>query len=64
MHVCLGAHGVQKRASDPLDVELQVVVSHPVWMLGSELRSPAQAAQQGWRTPLIPALGRQRQVDF
>jgi hypothetical protein len=38
------AHGGQKRASDPPELELQVVVSRPLWVLGIELRSSARAA--------------------
>lgn len=33
------AHDVQKRASDPLDLELQVLLSCHSWMLGKELIS-------------------------
>ena len=33
VHQCYG-HGGQKRASDPLELELWVVVSHLVWVLG------------------------------
>lgn len=28
-----GAHRDQKRASDPLDLKLQMVVSHPMWIM-------------------------------
>lgn len=34
-----GAHGGQKRTSDCLALELQVLVSCPVWMLGIQFRS-------------------------
>lgn len=34
---------VQKRALDSLDLMLQVVVSHLLWVLGVELRSSARA---------------------
>jgi hypothetical protein len=33
----------QKMVSDPLDLELLVVLSHPVWMLGTELRFSERA---------------------
>lgn len=39
VHVTTSANGVQK-ASDSLKLELQVVVSHPTWVLETELRSP------------------------
>jgi hypothetical protein len=39
MHV----HRSQKRVLDPLELELQVVVSHPKWKLESELGSSARA---------------------
>lgn len=35
----MGASGNQKSVSDILELKLQVVVSHPTWVLGSELRS-------------------------
>lgn len=38
------AYGGQKRASDPLFLELQAVVSCLVWMLGTEPRSSTRAA--------------------
>jgi hypothetical protein len=34
----------QKTASDPLELKLQMVVSHPVWMLVMELRSSVRTA--------------------
>jgi len=43
--LCLcGAHKGQKRASDLLELELQVVVGCLMWVLGTELRSFARAA--------------------
>ena len=33
------ACGGQKRTSDPLELELQVAVSHLTWVLGTKLRS-------------------------
>lgn len=38
-----GAYRGQKRVSDPLELELQEVVSHLIWMLGIELRSYGRA---------------------
>jgi hypothetical protein len=42
-HVCTGAHRGQKRPSNPLELGLQALVSHPVWVLGSELGSSVRA---------------------
>lgn len=36
-HVSEGGHGVQKRALDPWELDLQAVVSHPILVLGKEL---------------------------
>lgn len=33
----------QKRASDSLELEIQVVVSDPVWVLGVKLRSSGRS---------------------
>jgi hypothetical protein len=38
MHVCSAPEG-QKRVSDPLELELQVVVSHPLWVPEAGLSS-------------------------
>lgn len=38
-----GAHRNQRRISDSLDLELQVVVSHPLWALGSKPGSSVKA---------------------
>ena len=40
--LCSG-HRSQKKISEPLELELQVVVSHPVWVLGTKLGSSARA---------------------
>jgi hypothetical protein len=37
------AFRAQKRALDPLELELQTVVSCPAWVLGTELVSSARA---------------------
>jgi len=37
-HVCKGAHRGQKMVSDPRELELQVVVNHSVFVLGTKLR--------------------------
>lgn len=38
-HMCVDASGDQKRVSDFLGLELQVIVSHLAWVLGTELES-------------------------
>lgn len=43
VHTSSGAYGVQKGAPDTLDLELQVVVSWLVWVLGTEPPSSARA---------------------
>jgi hypothetical protein len=43
--VCeVGTHGDQKRALDVLKLELQVLMSHLIQVLGTELRSSGRAA--------------------
>ena len=47
--MCVGTHKCsscecQKEVSDPMKLELQVVVNHLMWMLGTELESCARAA--------------------
>lgn len=44
-----------RRVSDPLDLDLQVVMRHPAWVLGMELRSSARAvyALNCWAISLI-----------
>lgn len=37
-HVCVGAQGGQKRALNPLELRLKLIVSHPAWMLGNKLK--------------------------
>lgn len=36
-YICAHANGGQKRTSDPLELEVQVGMSHPVSVLGPEL---------------------------
>jgi hypothetical protein len=43
VHVSVGAQGAQQRASHSLELELQVVVCHLVWILGSKLVSSTRA---------------------
>ena len=43
-HVCADACQGQKRTSDPLEVEPQVVVSCLAWVLGTELDSSRRAS--------------------
>ena len=40
------AHGGQKRASDPSELEFQAAVSCEVWMLGTELRVLCKSSKQ------------------
>lgn len=44
VHVHLGTQWRPEEASGLLDLELKVIVSHPVWGLGSEPWFPARAA--------------------
>jgi hypothetical protein len=39
---------------DLLELELQVVVSHPVWELGTELRCPAEVVASALNCRAIP----------
>lgn len=46
MHICVwlvcmraGIHRDQKRSPEPLELELQVAMSCPLWMLRTELKS-------------------------
>lgn len=41
--MCMAPHGSQKKVSDPLVLELLVVVSFPVWVLEIKLWSSARA---------------------
>lgn len=41
--MCVGAHGVYKRAPGPLELQSQAVVSHPLWRLGTKLSFPGRA---------------------
>lgn len=43
VHMSANTLGRQKSISDPLELELDVVVSHLMWMLGAELRPSARA---------------------
>lgn len=53
--MCTGAHGGEKRALDPLELESQAVVSHPTWMLKTKLWCSAVAAAAS--TPHWGAVG-------
>lgn len=39
-----GRRGGQEEASDPLELDLHVILSHPPWVLGTELDASARAA--------------------
>lgn len=38
-----GAHRIQKRVSDPLEQELEVIGRHLMWVLKTEPESPGRA---------------------
>lgn len=38
-----GVHVGQKKASGPLELELQAVLSHLIWMLGTKCRPSGKA---------------------
>lgn len=38
MYLTVSTHRGQKRESDSMDLEFQVVVNVPTWMLGNKLR--------------------------
>lgn len=42
MFMCVWAHGGQKRAQDSVGLDLQVVVSHSMWVLITELKSSSR----------------------
>lgn len=42
--MCKDAQRGAKRGLDPLDLELQVIVNHSTWILGTDLKSSARAA--------------------
>lgn len=50
-----GACGGQKRSLDPLELELQMVVSHLMWVLQTEPRSSAEAASAMNNWAISPA---------
>lgn len=53
-HVSTDAHRNKRMAADPQELELQAVVSCPLWVLGTEFRSSARAVSafnQGATSP-------------
>ena len=52
----LSSHRGRKRASDPLELELQVIVSYPMRMLRIELRSSARIEMFPITVSLAPDL--------
>lgn len=42
-HISASAHGVLKKVSDALELELQEALCSPTWVLGIELGSSARA---------------------
>lgn len=53
VHVSTDSHGSQKQVLDPLELELQVVVSHCTWVLGIE---PGSAGKKNKHSSAEPAL--------
>lgn len=43
VHATTGASGGQKRVLDPLELKLQGVVSHLMWVLGTKLKFSASS---------------------
>lgn len=41
----VGAHQSQKRTSDPLELELQLVVNHPTWVLEVKPQSSTRTGE-------------------
>lgn len=39
-----GARGGLKRELDPAEVELQAIVNHPIWVLGTKIQSSGRAS--------------------
>lgn len=44
IHVNVGVHRIQRRASEPLGLELWAVVRCPTWVLRAELRFSARTS--------------------
>lgn len=40
VHICVGAKGGQRRASDPLELKIEEVVSHLIWYYDSNPSAP------------------------
>jgi hypothetical protein len=55
--VFAGTHGGQKRALDPLKLELKTVVSFPTWVLGIEVRFSGRAGSLTTELFSVSSLG-------
>lgn len=55
IHTCAGADEGQKRMSDLREMKEQVVVSYPISVLGTQLRSPTRAARASNDQLISPA---------
>lgn len=42
---CVGEARPQRKIMDSLDLQSQVVMNHPLWVLGTKLRSSVRAAK-------------------
>lgn len=51
-----GTHGCQKRALDPLKMQLQVAVSHPRWVLGNRILQEQQVLLTAEPSPQPPVI--------
>lgn len=57
-HMYAGACGSQRKVSDFLELELQEVVGHPMWVLGTKSRSSARevSVHDSWTLSPAPTL--------
>lgn len=53
-HMCVGAQGSQKRVHDPLELQLQVGLSHWIWLLRTKFESSTRAASILYHSSLSP----------
>jgi len=58
-HMSVGTHRTEKRGSDPLELESQVLVNHMTRVLGTELESSKRAVHQLNQEAHCPVSNRQ-----